>query len=337
MSLRYLVLVAALGTMTVAQAVGGYEPGLYAEMTTDRGLIVLSLEFEKTPLTVANFVGLAEGSKASNKAAGMPFYDGITFHRVIEDFMIQGGDPDGTGGGGPGYRFPDEIDETLTHSGPGILSMANAGPGTNGSQFFITHKATPWLDGKHTVFGHVVKGQEVVDAIAQGDSIQSLKIVRVGEKAEAFKADEAAFQVLLASVETRAAAQKQAARERHESLITAKFPGAKKTPSGLQYVITQAGSGNEKPAKGQTVSVHYVGRLLDGKKFDSSRDRGQPIQIPIGVGRVIKGWDESIMDMTKGERRTLIIPPELGYGARGYPGVIPPNATLVFETELVDF
>ncbi len=175
--------------------------GLYAQMETSKGKIVVQLEFEKTPLTVANFVGLAEGSKNYSKDRsapkpqnGQPFYDGITFHRVIKDFMVQCGDPTGSGSGGPGYRFKDEINPGLKHTGPGILSMANAGPGTNGSQFFITHVATPWLDGKHTVFGKVIEGQDVVNAIVQGDKITKMTILRVGEKAKAFKGDQAAFE-----------------------------------------------------------------------------------------------------------------------------------------------
>jgi peptidylprolyl isomerase len=167
--------------------------GLYAKISTSKGDIVCELEFEKVPLTVCNFVGLAEGTIKSNKAQGTRFYDGLTFHRVIADFMIQTGCPLGTGTGGPGYKFPDEIDRSLKHAGPGILSMANAGPNTNGSQFFITHKATPWLDGKHAVFGRVTQGQNVVDKIQKGDKIKSITIVRVGEKAKAFKADDEAF------------------------------------------------------------------------------------------------------------------------------------------------
>lgn len=163
--------------------------GLFATFTTSKGKIVCQLEFEQTPMTVANFVGLAEGKlNNSAKASGQPYYDGIVFHRVIPNFMVQCGDPTGTGAGGPGYMFPDEIAPTLKHTGPGILSMANAGPGTNGSQFFITHVGTNWLDGKHTVFGRVTEGQDVVNAIAQGDRIETLRITRVGKAAEAFDA-----------------------------------------------------------------------------------------------------------------------------------------------------
>jgi len=171
--------------------------GLYAKIITSRGDILIKLEFEKTPLTVVNFVGLAEGTKDSSRGKGVRFYDGLTFHRVIPNFMIQGGDPAGNGSGGPGYNFPDEIDSRLTHDVPGILSMANAGPGTNGSQFFITHTKTPWLDGKHTVFGHVIEGQDVVNAIRQGDTIKKIDIIRIGKKATAFKADQVSFEMLL--------------------------------------------------------------------------------------------------------------------------------------------
>lgn len=308
--------------------VAGLNPGLYAEITTPKGKILLVLEHEKCPMTVANFVGLAEGTKDSNRK-GKPFYNGLTFHRVERNFMIQGGCPDGNGRGGPGYRFPDEFDLSLLHTGPGILSMANAGPGTNGSQFFITHTATPWLDLRHTVFGHVVKGQEVVNAIARGDAIEAIKILRVGEAAQAFKADQAAFDALVASADARWQAKLDA-------FVNSKWSGVKTTASGLRYVVHKEGTG-ERPKKGTEIKAHYTGTLLTGTKFDSSRDKGRPFSFQVGVGRVVRGWDEAFLDMRKGEQRTLIIPPELGYGRRGAGPRIPPNATLVFDVELVDF
>jgi FKBP-type peptidyl-prolyl cis-trans isomerase len=310
--------------------------GLYAKFVTEKGAILTSLEFQKTPLTVANFVGLAEGTKDSTLGQNVKFYDGLTFHRVIDNFMVQGGCPLGTGTGGPGYNFPDEIDPSLKHEGPGALSMANAGPGTNGSQFFITHVATPWLDGKHTVFGHVVSGQDVVNAIKTGDTIKTIEIIRVGDAAKAFKADQDAFDTLLAGMQEAVAKKAQEKMKAQDEIIEKKWPNAKTTPSGLRYVVLQEGEG-ETPTRGTTVTAHYTGTLLDGRKFDSSVDRGKPFQFPVGAGRVIKGWDEAFLSMKKGEKRIIILPPNLAYGERGAGGVIPPNATLVFEVELLDF
>jgi peptidylprolyl isomerase len=312
------------------------EDGLYAVFDTSKGEILIKLFYKKVPLTVTNFVGLAEGTKKSNKSEGTPFYDGLKFHRVIKDFMIQGGDPRGNGSGGPGYNFPDEFDPTLKHDGPGILSMANSGPNTNGSQFFITHKATPWLDNKHSVFGKVVSGQGIVDKIEKDDILKNVRILRIGEEAKKFKADQAPFEKLERGPKERIEKKKMEEAAKQAALIKEKWPNAKKTASGLMYVVEKEGSG-EKPKKGQNVIAHYTGTLLDGKKFDSSRDRGSPFEFPVGMGRVIKGWDEAFLDMKKGEKRILIIPYSLAYGERGRPPVIPPKATLVFDVELIDF
>ena len=310
--------------------------GLYAEMNTSRGRILIALEFRKTPLTVANFVGLAEGTIAfDNRPAGRPFFDGLTFHRVIEDFMIQGGDPLGNGTGGPGYRFPDEIAPELMHDGPGILSMANSGPDTNGSQFFITHNQTPWLDGFHAVFGRVREGQEVVADIRQGDRINTVKILRVGPAARNFRVDQALFDRLLREAPERK--REYAARARKLALaeIERRWPDARVSDSGLRSVVLEPGSGESSPEYGTPVTVHYTGRRLNGLVFDSSHQRGQPATFEIG--RVIQGWNEALTAMKRGEKRILIVPPELAYGERGYPGVIPPNEFLIFEVELLDF
>jgi peptidylprolyl isomerase len=307
--------------------------GLFARIQTNRGDIILSLEYQKAPLTVCNFVALAEGKM--NAAGNKPFYDGLTFHRVVADFMIQGGDPLGNGSGGPGYRFPDEFDPSLKHDGPGVLSMANAGPGTNGSQFFITHVATPHLDGMHSVFGHVVQGQQVVNAIAQGDKIEKITIIRNGQAANAFKADQAAFDALLREAINAEASRLKAARDADLALIEAKYPGTSATPLGVRYIIQKAGTG-PKPEPGKTVQVNYPGMLLSGQVFDSTDLRSEPFEFQAGVGQVIRGWDEAILDMNVGEKRVVVIPPELAYGERGAGnGIIPPNSFLVFEMELV--
>ena len=307
------------------------QDGIYVKITTEKGEIVGELTYQKTPGTVGNFVALAEGDlENSAKPQGTPYYDGLKFHRVIPDFMIQGGDPAGTGAGGPGYQFDDEFDTTLRHEGPGIFSMANAGPGTNGSQFFITHVATPWLDDKHTVFGKVVEGQDVVDSITQGDSMQKVEIIRVGEAAEAWNAVETFRKFNGAKAEREAAAKKA-----QEELLTSISEGFEETESGLRYQIIQKGEG-AKAAAGNTVSVHYKGMFADGGVFDSSYKRGNPIEFPVGMGNVIAGWDEGIQLLQVGDKARFVIPSHLGYGAQGAGGVIPPNATLVFDVELMD-
>ncbi|MGB0980864.1 MAG: peptidylprolyl isomerase [Winogradskyella sp.] len=307
------------------------QDGLYAKFNTTKGNILVNLEFEKTPGTVGNFVALAEGNlENSAKPQGTPYYNGLKFHRVIPDFMIQGGCPQGTGTGNPGYKFDDEFHPDLKHNGPGVLAMANSGPGTNGSQFYITHIATDWLDNKHTVFGKVVEGQAIVDAIAQGDTIESIEIVKVGDDAEKFNAIEA-FRTFEGSREKRVAAEREAAKAELDKLAA----GFDETASGLRYKVIQKGEG-KKAEKGSTVSVHYKGQLADGTVFDSSYKRNAPLDFQVGVGQVIAGWDEGICLLNVGDKARLVIPSDLGYGSAGAGGVIPPGATLVFDVELMD-
>lgn len=307
------------------------QDGIYAKFNTSKGAILVKLTHDLTPGTVGNFVGLAEGNlENSVKPQGQKYYDGLKFHRVIPDFMIQGGCPLGTGTGDAGYKFDDEFHPNLKHDKPGVLSMANAGPGTNGSQFFITHVATPWLDGKHSVFGHVVEGQDVVDAVAQDDTLESIEIIRVGAEAENWNAIEA-FRTFEGSRLKRIEEAKRQAEEAMEKLAA----GFEKTESGLRYKIIQKGNGKKAEA-GKTVSVHYTGQLENGKTFDSSYPRKKPIEFPLGKGYVIEGWDEGIALLEVGDKARFVIPAYLGYGDRGAGGVIPPNATLVFDVELMD-
>ena len=307
------------------------ENGIYAKFNTTKGSILVKLTHELTPGTVGNFVGLAEGQlENSARPMGKPYYDGLKFHRVIPDFMIQGGCPQGVGTGGPGYNFEDEFHPTLKHDKPGVLSMANSGPGTNGSQFFITHVPTNWLDGKHTVFGNVVEGQDVVDNITQGDLIDSLEIVRLGDEAMTWNAVEA-FRVFEGSRLKRIEDAKKQAEATMEKLAA----GFEKTASGLRYKFIQRGYG-KRAEIGKTVSVHYTGQLEDGKTFDSSYPRKKPIEFPLGKGNVIEGWDEGIALLQVGDKARFVIPSYLGYGENGAGGAIPPNATLIFDVELID-
>lgn len=339
-----LSLVALLGLLiySCSAKYPDLKDGLYAEFVTSEGEFVTELYYQKAPMTVGNFVALAEGNhpKVDEEYKGEKFYDSIIFHRIIDGFMIQGGDPTGTGQGGPGYKFPDEFNPELTHE-KGVLSMANAGPGTNGSQFFITLVPTPHLDGKHSVFGKLVEGEAVVDSIGKVETtprdkpvkdvvIETVNILRKGSDAKAFDAVEAFKNGVELAEEAKAEAMALRAQQLEEA-----SEGFEVTDSGLRYVITEENPSGTSPEAGDMVKVHYTGYLLDGTKFDSSLDRGEPIEFPVGTGRVIPGWDEGIMLLKTGEKAELVIPSELAYGARPT-GPIPANSILKFEVELID-
>ena len=336
--------------------------GLFADIQTSKGDMVIKLEYRQTPLTVANFVSLAEGTNpfVSEQFKERKYYNGITFHRVIKDFMIQGGDPTGTGSGNPGYRFKDEFNDSLKHGKAGVLSMANSGPMTNGSQFFITHTATPFLDGKHTVFGEVVAGLEVVDTIAnvktaeadkpvQDVVMNEVNIIRNGKEAKDFDAVQVMkdyFAEEEARVEALEKVKADKAREFANQVVD-----AEEMASGLKYLVLKAGEG-EKPKTGQTVLVNYAGYLMDGTLFDSNyvdvatahgmydprREQGggyEPIPMDYSPeSRLIAGFKEGLLNMKVGDKWRLFIPSHLGYGPQGS-GPIPPDSDLVFDLEIV--
>ena len=306
--------------------------GVFAQITTTRGDIFVELYYKATPLTVTNFVGLAEGTLDATN--GKHFYDGLKFHRVISDFMIQGGDPKGNGTGGPGYKFADEIVDSYKFSGPGVLAMANAGAGTNGSQFFITHVPTPWLNGHHTIFGHVVNddSQKVVNAVKQGDVIKSVTIYRLGSDAQQFTATQEDFdrRSKEAEIAKRKAQELKLADKIAE--VEKRFPGYAKDENGIYYKITKEGSGS-KCGKGRNVAIEYKGYFITGEVFDQSAGRG-PLEFVTNSGNMIPGFDVTVQDMKLGEKRTVVLPPDMAYGEQGLPGVIPGNSFLAFDIEL---
>ena len=344
------------------------DEGLYAEIITNYGTVVSELYFEETPMTVASFVSLAEGNNpmVEEQYKNKKFYNGLVFHRVIEDFMIQGGDPTGTGSGGPGYKFPNEIVDSLRHNSTGILSMANSGPDTNGSQFFITLKETPWLDGMHTVFGKIVMGQDVVDKIGvveTGDQdrpvedivIQEVNIIRKGDEAENFDAPQVLKEKLQVFKDEEEARVKRMDDLRQENI--ARFeqlkPEATELESGLKIAFLEEGEG-EQPDTGDTVLLNYEGYLANGEIFDTNKEEvaraadilnprrqemGGYAPFPMEYSPdapMIPGFKEGVQQMNVGDKAVLFIPAHLAYGERGMPPVIPPGSDLIFQVELLD-
>lgn len=331
------------------------EKGIYAVMQTTKGDIVLKLHHEKAPLTVANFVGLAEGKFKAFDTINYkkPFYDSIVFHRVIANFMIQGGDPTASGSGGPGYRFWDETSPKDKFNKKGLLAMANSGPNTNGSQFFITHVPTQHLNGKHTIFGEVIEGQDVVDAIQQGDVLKSVKIIRKKVKLKPTKVFKAKYEELAEKVEKeRLKAQKASAKnkvrvveakakseEEYKSyfydIVKEIEPNAIQTESGLVYVVKEEGEGDF-PVQGDHVSLHYLGEFIYGGKFDSSYDRNQPLAFDYLIMGLISGFNEGVGLSKKGAKIDLYIPYYLGYGKVGRGPSMPEYSDLIFRLEILD-
>jgi len=353
--------------------------GIFATISTNKGDIILQLEYDKAPITVANFISLAEGKNTyitDKKLKGKPFFDGLKFHRVINDFMIQGGDPSGSGAGGTGYSFKDEFTDLSFDKG-GVLAMANSGPATNSSQFFITHKDTPWLNGKHTIFGSVTQGMDIVNTIAQNDVITKVTIERKGKLAKKFNAskvfanyydnkeEDAKKQALIEAEkkekqEVIDAENKKALIEKLTKVVADKvtFLSTTKattttTPSGLAYKVIQKGAGI-KPVAGSTFFFHYAGYFEDGTLFDSSYedvakeygkfDANRAAQngykaFPFEAGKkdgMIPGFLEALALMSYGDKVVAFIPAKLAYGERGAGGVIPPNTNLVFELEMFE-
>jgi cyclophilin family peptidyl-prolyl cis-trans isomerase len=373
---------AAKPTFTVTEkkaATPSSDQGIFAEFQTAKGKILIQLEYQKAPITVANFISLAEGTNTSvtdEKLKGKPFYNGLKFHRVIADFMIQGGDPQGNGSGGPGYAFKDEFTGDQFDRA-GILAMANSGPKTNGSQFFITHKDTPWLTGKHTIFGHLVTGQDVVNAIKQDDVIDKIIIIRKGADAKKFdapkifadymahKSEDDAKEAAIAAENQKKQAEQEAQRKaeynaKYGEVIAAKAKyladikaTATETPSGLRYKIMKTGTG-KKPAEGTNVYINYAGYLEDGNLFDSSMESAnkelgkfdenrakqngyQPFPFPYGKKEgLIPGFLEAMGLMNYGDTALVFIPSKLGYGERGAGNVIPPNSNIIFEIQMLE-
>jgi cyclophilin family peptidyl-prolyl cis-trans isomerase len=338
------------------------EPGVYARLWTTKGRILIKLEPDRTPLAVASFVGLAEGT-IENAAfdSGRPFYDGTTWHRVVPGHVIQAGIPASDRARGPGYTYPNEISAKLSHDHIRAVGVANSGPDTNGAQFYITLADRSYLDGDYIVFGNVVEGTDVVLRTEQGDGIDSVRILRLGAKAEAYQPDTESFRALVRAAEQRSARLTEQKRQAEQDWIREHWPAATGAEGG---VLTALRTGGGTPAAGpitvqyRGTAVRWMGNLLDydgppfrllefgsdGEGAPGPDDPARTFPFEPGVTRLNPGLDGVIAGMTPGERRVVIVPAELGYGPGGLyrpeiPGqprfVIPPGSLLVYDVEVL--
>lgn len=341
--MKYLKLLIVFIVITVVSCDKSHpKDGLYADIITEKGTIIAQLHFDGTPLTVANFVSLSEGTnpQVADSLLGKKFYNGLPFHRVVPDFMIQGGDIKRSGKGNPGFTFEDEFPRSslgnliYTHDSKGILSMANSGPNSNGSQFFITHQEATWLDGKHTVFGKVVKGLDIIDSIQQGDQILEVKIVRKGSEAKNFDPMMVVEKARILKIEKDKELAIKRTKDSIQFAISMNEKEALVRESGLKVLRLNKGKG-KKVAYGDKIKVHYTGHLVDGSVFDSSHKRNKPFEFTLGVDRVIEGWTEGVELLHVGEKAVLFIPYDLAYGEKGH-GPIPAKSKLIFEVEIIE-
>jgi cyclophilin family peptidyl-prolyl cis-trans isomerase len=349
-----LVLILAAAVSGSLACRSKYPRGLYAEVTTNKGLIVMRLEFEKTPMTVANFVGLAEG--AIDNAALPPgafYFDNSKWHRVVPGHVIQCGMPKDGKVEGPGYQFPNEIHRTLNHDKEGMVGMANGGPHTNGSQWYITLAERSYLNGNYTVFGEVIQGLDVVKAIVQGDDVIRVKIVRIGRTAGQFRPTTASFKKMVAEAEERVAKETDERRGLEASVIRLHWPQAAAGENGVRTIVQKPGSGKP-PVAGAIVRAVYSGYApLYGNAFVSTADAGkpyrgatpEPFEYEVGKTKINPGLDAALAQMKKGEKRTLIVPDEQAYGRNGFYAksrpnekrfVIAPFSMLAYEVEVLD-
>jgi peptidylprolyl isomerase len=355
---KYIYIIAlSISSFSCVSSHPDLSEGLYAEINTNKGDMIVNLNFKETPVTVANFVSLSEGNNKEVNAeySGEKYYDGLIFHRVIENFMIQGGCPLGNGTGNPGYQFKDEFNDSLKHRGAGILSMANSGPNTNGSQFFITHKNTPWLDGVHTVFGKVVKGVEIVDSIKQYDTIKNVSIIRIGREAKSFKSSKIFSNHFVEDKKNKEKkilklknlkAEKKMEHEKRKSLSSS-------TKSGLQYTVTQKSDG-EKVDPTKTIMTNYSVFFENGSLLDTSilklaeefevvnenrkvTNRYLPLACKVGPDdALITGFKEGLKLLNIGDKATLFLPYYLAYGEAGRGSQVPSKTNLIFEIEVLE-